>query len=115
MTTDKEWLDQLKLGDSVILSGRTDKLAKVQQITKAHFIVNGLKFSRKTGFAAPAYQRWFISLAKPTGNRLRSLQIEASKTLLYYSLKSLDLTDEQVVEIARFVRKVAGRKTENVE
>lgn len=113
--TDNDWLGQLKLGDSVILSGRKDTLAKVQEITKAYFIVNGLKFSRKTGRAVPTDKWWPVSLEKPTRDRLRCLQVESSKTLLYYSLKSLDLTDEQVVEIARFVRKVAGRKTENVE
>lgn len=113
--SDSEWLATLKVGDRVIVSARKDALHTVQEATKAYLFVGGVKFSRKTGTSVPADKWWPITLEKPTKARLRRMHLESSKALIYYSLKGLDLSDEQVVEIASFVRKVIGRKNEHVE
>ena len=49
---DRNWLEQLKVGDSVIVDGsyRGSSIGKVEKITKTQIVVNGARFQRKSGF-----------------------------------------------------------------
>lgn len=70
---EKEWLDNLKVGDRVVILGSQDYLSKVERFTKTLIITEGGRKFRKDG-ASPGSGWDRGILVEPTPERVNTIR-----------------------------------------
>lgn len=114
----QEWLEQLKPGDEVYISGRTGTptKGKVTRLTKARiFVTNGkylsgndneLAFHKKDGYSVGGGSWYSSSLLQPTDKLREQVEVAALKR------KAANLKDSMVIpqtkdELVKFIALMA--------
>lgn len=104
---DTDWIDNLSVGDKVIVSGRwvVDSIRYVEAINKATIKVGGILFNKKDGFrrGGDTFGRCF--LVKPTEERLKDISENKERRLLEYRLKNINF-DEINIETIRKINEL---------
>ena len=56
-------IENIKVGDKVLVKSCYERIAIVEKITKGYIFAEGIKYSRKTGYTTIGWDKWRICLA----------------------------------------------------
>lgn len=106
---DRAWLESLKPGDAVIVSGRHgDSIRRVARITATMVVLdNGVRFSRKHGGETGGSTWYTNTLEQPTPEKVQAIKESVRRKGLIATLRSVDWTNMDTGRLAEVV-KAAG-------
>ena len=110
MTSDMKELKDLQVGDEVAflrLSSRT--LAKVEEVTDTQLVVNGIHFSKETGWNINKEGGRLFHISVPKEEEIESLRIETMKRFIgnfFCGFKMYRLPVDKLEQIYNIIKDV---------
>jgi len=108
MNNDKQWLNELKAGDDVLIRGSRElsaqRIAKVDRTTATQVIVGNARYRRKDGFQMGLENSWYSVWLAPVTQEVRdALRCESmAKYINRADLSHLRL--DQLTAIMKIIR-----------
>jgi len=110
----KEWLDNLKVGDSVKISRGIYgfSIKKIDRITKCYFIIGEKKYRKDNGSLAGDSPAWnFLSISQITDEDI--LKIKRNKLKEQFDNTYNQLSHYQIDEINKLLSHIPTKVNEN--
>jgi len=110
----KEWLENLKVGDTVIVSGRNELVCTIERMTKTQIVLkdNFTKFNRKTGRSV-GNDSWSTSyIFEPTEKEIKRITEETTRRNIINKLSRIEwknYTTESLLNIMDNVQKACEK------